>query len=85
LLSLEKADVEWFLSVDSSNLPKESVAKGNPAFREITIDNKPIDFTNGFTDLHTISYNKILSGNGFGIKDAKTSLKIVNQINKYKG
>lgn len=84
LLSLEKADVEWLLSVDSANLPEESVVKGSPAFREITIDNKPIDFTNGFTDLHTISYNKILNGKGFGIKDAKTSLKIVNQINKCK-
>ncbi len=79
-LSLEKADVKWFLSLDRSDLPKQALQKGQPTFRSIKIDNEEIEFSSGFTDLHTKSYKKILEGKGFGIKDARNSIEIVHRI-----
>ncbi len=76
-ISLEKADVRWFLSVDRKNLPKEAVDKGFPTFRSITVDEKEIEFSGGFTDLHTLVYEDILAGKGFGIEDARPSLDLV--------
>ena len=79
-LELEKANVDWNLSIDSRDLPHDEWK----AFRSITIDGNELEFSDGFTDLHTESYKNILNGNGFGIDDAKPSLELVHQIRNSK-
>lgn len=79
-LEFENARVRWFLSIDSNDLPKEVKEKGQRTFRSITIDNDQLEFSSGFTDLHTESYKGILEGNGFGLDDAETSVGIVHEI-----
>lgn len=79
-LHLKKARVRWFLSVDSSNLPDAIKEKGQRTFREISVEGKDIEFSGGFTDLHTISYQNIIDGNGFGLEEARKSINIVHQI-----
>ncbi len=79
-LELQKARVRWFLSVDSQYLPEEIKAKGQTTYRSILIENEELEFTGGFTDLHTISYQHILNGEGFGLDQAKPSIEIVHQI-----
>ncbi len=79
-LQLEKARVRWFLSINSDFLPNEVKEKGQTTFRSITVDNKEIEFSGGFTDLHTQSYQQILAGNGFGLNDARNSIEIVHNI-----
>jgi len=77
-LELENADVEWYLSLESSDLPPEAV--GKTTFRSITIDDEEIEFSGGFTDLHTRVYEEVLAGNGFGIDDARSSIELVHQL-----
>lgn len=79
-LEFEKACVHWFLSIDEDSLPKEIKEKGQRTYRSITIDGEEIEFSQGFTDLHTLSYQEILKGNGFGLEDARESIEIVHQI-----
>ena len=76
-ISLEKADVRWFLSVDRKNLPNDTVQEKSPTFRSITVDGDEIEFSGGFTDLRTLVYKDILEGQGFGIEDAGPSLDLV--------
>ncbi len=80
LLHLKKANVKWFLSLDKNDLPKKAKAENQSTFRSITVDNQEIEFSGGFTDLHTISYRNILSGGGYGIKDASNSIEIAHMI-----
>jgi UDP-N-acetyl-2-amino-2-deoxyglucuronate dehydrogenase len=79
-LEFKNARVRWFLSINENSLPKKIKEKGQRTYRSILIDNEEIEFSAGFTDLHTISYQGILNGNGFGLKDAKQSVEIVHQI-----
>jgi len=79
-LQLERARVRWFLSVDDRNLPADIVAKGQRTFRSITVDDEEIEFSGGFTELHTISYQHILKGEGFGLEHARKSIEIVHSI-----
>ena len=79
-LQLERARVRWFLSVDDRNLPADIVAKGQRTFRSITVDGDEIEFSGGFTELHTISYQHILKGEGFGLEHARKSIEIVHSI-----
>ncbi|MBR4583517.1 MAG: Gfo/Idh/MocA family oxidoreductase [Bacteroidales bacterium] len=79
-LELEKARVRWFLSVDSEYLPDEIKAKGQTTYRSIQIAGDELEFTVGFTDLHTESYRNILAGNGFGLDQAKPSIEMVHFI-----
>ena len=79
-LEFERARVRWFLSINYDTLPNEIKEKGQRTFRSITIENEELEFSGGFTDLHTLSYNNILSGNGFGIKDASNAIEIVHTI-----
>lgn len=79
-LELEKADVRWFLSVDGNDLPKE--AAGKSTFRSITMNGEEFEFSEGFTDLHTIVYQEILAGRGFGLQDARPSIQLVYEIRK---
>jgi UDP-N-acetyl-2-amino-2-deoxyglucuronate dehydrogenase len=79
-LEFERARVRWFLSIDYDVLPKEIKEKGQRTFRSITVDGKEIEFSDGFFDLHTKSYEEIIKGNGFGLQEAKQSIDIVYEI-----
>ena len=79
-LEFEQARVKWFLSIDYEALPHEIKEKGQRTYRSITVDGEEIEFSGGFTELHTKSYQEILNGNGFGLEDARQSIDIVHQI-----
>ncbi|CAL2077205.1 Gfo/Idh/MocA family oxidoreductase [Tenacibaculum dicentrarchi] len=81
---LKNANVRWFLSINYKYLPKEVKANGLTTFRSITIDGQEIEFSGGFTDLHTRSYEEILKGNGFGLNEAYGSIKTVTSIRNSK-
>ncbi|MCX7878751.1 MAG: Gfo/Idh/MocA family oxidoreductase [Ignavibacteria bacterium] len=76
LMELENAYVKWFLSLDRSDLPEGC----NTTYRSVTINGEEIEFSDGFSDLHTISYKEILEGRGFGIEDCKPSIEAVYEI-----
>ena len=79
-ITLERADVTWFLSVDRRDLPFEP-QPGQPAtHRSITVDGEEVEFTKGFTDLHTEVYRQTLEGHGFGLADARPSIELVHRI-----
>ncbi len=73
-LELENARVRWFLSIDYNDLPEAAKASGKRMFRSITIEGEEIEFSEGFGDLHTVSYREILDGKGFGLNDARQSV-----------
>lgn len=79
-LELDKARIRWFLSLDYNDLPDQAKQNGKRTFRSIVMNNTEVEFSEGFTDLHTTSYQEILAGKGFGLKDAKPSVQIVYQI-----
>jgi UDP-N-acetyl-2-amino-2-deoxyglucuronate dehydrogenase len=79
-LRLKNASVRWFLSVNYDYIPEDIKASGQRTYRSITIDGEEIEFSGGFTDLHTKSYEEILSGNGFGLEDAYSSISTVSTI-----
>ncbi|MBI9065645.1 MAG: Gfo/Idh/MocA family oxidoreductase [Salinivirgaceae bacterium] len=79
-LEFKRARVRWFLSVDYNDLPQEIKEKGQRTYRSITIENDELEFSGGFTDLHTKTYNGILNGEGFGLDDAFASINIVHHI-----
>ena len=79
-LELEKARVRWFLSIDYQDIPGEIKTSGKRTYRSITVNREEIEFSGGFTDLHTISYEKILKGEGFGLEAARNSIGIVYTI-----
>lgn len=79
-LEYKNARVRWFLSVDATDLPEEQVINGQPTYRSITINNEEIEFSGGFKDLHTRSYEEILDGKGFGLEDNRVAIETVSQI-----
>ena len=79
-LELERAKVRWFLSIDSNDLPDPVKTVGVRTYRSITLDGEEIEFSDGFADLHTTTYEEILKGNGFGIEDSRHSIETVHQI-----
>ncbi len=79
-LEFEKARVRWFLSIDYDVIPQEIKEKGQRTYRSIKVDGNEIEFSGGFTELHTRSYEDILKGNGFGLSDARQSIEIVHKI-----
>ena len=79
-LELENARVRWFLSVDADTLPKEQQEKGQRTFRSITVNGEELEFSGGFTDLHTASYQDILNGGGFHASAARPSIDVVHAI-----
>ena len=79
---LKNANVKWFLSVNSDYLPKEVLSEGQRTYRSITVDGDELEFSSGFADLHTRSYEEILKGNGFGLDEAYSSISIVSNIRK---
>lgn len=79
-LELERGRVRWFLSVDAADLPFDAVPGGRSTYRSITIDGEEIEFTDGFTDLHTRVYERTLTGDGFGIEDARPAIELGYRI-----
>ena len=79
-LKLKNANVRWFLSVNIDYIPEEIKSRGLTTFRSITVDNEEIEFSGGFADLHTRSYEEILKGNGFGLDEAYGSINTVSTI-----
>lgn len=79
-MELKRARVRWFLSINANHLPEMVQKTGGRSFRSVIVDGEEIVFTDGFTDLHTESYRHILSGGGFGIADARSSVEAVYRI-----
>jgi UDP-N-acetyl-2-amino-2-deoxyglucuronate dehydrogenase len=82
ILKLEKANVDWHLSINADHLPSLVKEQGKRTYRSITVDGEEVEFSEGFTDLHTRSYEQILAGNGFGLEDARKSIIIAQGIRK---
>lgn len=78
-LEYEKAHVPWFLSIDANDLPDE-VKDKQTTFRNIHCEGEQIEFSSGFTNLHTVSYQEILAGRGYGVEDARVCIETVNHI-----
>lgn len=83
-LELENARVRWFLSIDNNDIPENIKKAGHRTFRSIVVDGKEIEFSEGFTDLHTSSYKEILAGKGFGLNDARQSVEAAYVIRNSK-
>ncbi len=79
-IELERARVKWFLSIDRNDLPQSATECGLSTFRSITVDGKEVEFSEGFTDLHTVVYQQTLEGNGFGLEDARPAIKLAHDI-----
>jgi len=79
-IKLAKAYVHWSLSINEEHLPESIKAQGKRTFRSLQMNGREIEFSDGFTDLHTISYQEILKGNGFGLQEAKPSIELAHQI-----
>ena len=79
-LKLEKADVDWFLSIDYDQIPENVKLQGKRTFRTLQMEGEEIEFSDGFTELHTDSYKAILEGNGFPISVSKKAIEIVEGI-----
>ncbi len=83
-LQLKRARVRWMLSLDYTDIPEKIRATGQRTFRSINVDGEEIEFSGGFTDLHTITYEEILKGNGFTLEDARPSIETVFHIRNSK-
>jgi UDP-N-acetyl-2-amino-2-deoxyglucuronate dehydrogenase len=79
-LILRNANINWFLSIDYNEIPDLVKTQGKKTYRIMKIENEEIDFSDGFTELHTKSYESILNGNGFGIELARKAIQIVHDI-----
>ncbi len=79
-MALRDADVSWYLSIDMADLPFEPEPGKRTTFRSIAVDGEEIEFSTGFTDLHTRVYEMTLAGEGFGIEHARPSIELVHAI-----
>lgn len=79
-LELQHANVRWFLSIDAASLPQEARAKGQRTWRSIRIEDHELEFSEGFTDLHTETYRRILAGQGYGLEEARAAVQLVHDI-----
>lgn len=79
-LELERADVNWSLSIDAEDLPNEAKKAKKTTFRSLLINEDSFEFSEGFTDLHTVCYEKILAGEGYGLKEARKAIELVHEI-----
>ncbi len=80
VLHLERANVRWFLSINYEDIPDEVRLAGKRTFRTLKMESEEIEFSDGFTDLHTKSYEEILKGNGFSLLDARPSVELAHRI-----
>ena len=83
-LELENARIRWFLSIDYNDIPDEVKTTGQRTYRSISVDGEEIEFSEGFTELHTLSYREILAGKGFGLNDARLSVETAYTIRNAK-
>ncbi|MEI9956371.1 MAG: Gfo/Idh/MocA family oxidoreductase [Ferruginibacter sp.] len=81
-LVLQKANVNWMLSIDANNLPDDVKTAGQRTYRMLSIDGEVFEFSEGFTELHTKSYEEIIKGNGFRIGETKAAIELVHGIRK---
>lgn len=81
-IELEHARVRWFLSINYDHLPAAVKAAGKRTYRSITIEGREVEFSEGFTDLHTESYKQILAGKGYGLQDARNAIQLAHDIRK---
>jgi UDP-N-acetyl-2-amino-2-deoxyglucuronate dehydrogenase len=79
-IEYEKARVRWFLSVDANTIPKEILAQGKRTYRSLTMNGREIEFSDGFTDLHTRIYEDILNGGGFSLEENRVAIETVGSI-----
>ena len=79
-LALEDADVQWYLSAEAEDLPFTPVPGSRTTFRSIVVDGEQLEFSDGFTDLHTRAYEEVLAGRGFGIDEARPSIELAHCI-----
>lgn len=79
-LEFDQARVRWFLSINYDTIPNEIKKLGKRTYRSLSLDGNAFEFSDGFTELHTDSYNQILAGNGFSLMEAKTAIQIVHDI-----
>jgi UDP-N-acetyl-2-amino-2-deoxyglucuronate dehydrogenase len=79
-LELQRATVDWTLSIDEQMLPAEVRDSGKTTYRNLVVEDAPLDFSEGLESLHTLAYQQILEGNGFSISDAKPSIELAHQI-----
>ncbi len=82
VLHLERARVKWRLSINAAHLPPAAIAAKKRTFRSLRIENKEIEFSDGFADLHSVCYRQILEGKGFGIEDARPSVEAVYSLRR---
>ena len=80
ILELKNARVRWFLSIDENDLKDDIKNRGIKTYRSILIDGEELEFSDGFTDLHTQSYQSILNGNGFTLEDSRKSIELSSNI-----
>lgn len=83
-IELERANINWKLSISEKDLPAAEKVKGNKTFRSLTIDGEDIDFSNGFEQLHTKSYEEVLAGRGIRLAETKKSIQLVHDIRNLK-
>jgi len=83
-LNLDKALVNWTLSINAINLPEEAKKAGKRTHRSLTIDGEAFEFSEGFTELHTKSYEEILAGNGFRLSETRKAVQLAHDIRNYK-
>lgn len=79
-LRFSKARVRYFLSINENTLPKEAIKEGKRTYRSLKMNDREVEFSSGFTELHTKSYEHILSGKGFGLCDCRNAIEIVHAI-----
>lgn len=79
-LELEHARVRWFLSINYDHIPEAVRASGKRTYRSITMEGEEIEFSEGFTDLHTLSYKEIIARKGYGLKDAGPAIQLAHDI-----
>ena len=84
MLVLKNAEIDWLLSIDAEKLPDDAKQAGKRTFRSLTIDGEAFEFSEGFTELHTISYEHILSGKGFPLNETRKAIQLVHDIRKAK-
>ena len=80
VMHLERANVRWFLSINYNVIPEQEKSEGKRTYRSITVDGEEIEFSQGFTELHTVSYDAILKGGGYRIGDTREAIQIVHDI-----
>jgi UDP-N-acetyl-2-amino-2-deoxyglucuronate dehydrogenase len=83
-LELQNADVNWFLSINSDHLPNNVKVKNKTTYRSLQLGGEEVEFSEGFTDLHTTSYSEILNQRGFSLQDARPSIELASRIRNFK-